>query len=96
MKRETWLWVGLGFGAYTLSSTMPQYYAATLVWTIGDVVGLPLVSAVVASMSPVDLRGRYQGTQLLAQALATARAPPAQEIVAAISRYVQTEPYGID
>jgi len=67
--------VGLGFGAYALSSTMPQYYAATLVWTIGDVVGLPLVSAVVASMSPVDLRGRYQGAQLLGQALAMVAAP---------------------
>ena len=69
------VWVGLGFGAYALSSTMPQYYAATLIWTIGDVVGLPLVSAVVASMSPVALRGRYQGAQMLAQALAMVAAP---------------------
>jgi len=67
--------VGLGFGAYALSSNMPQFYAATLVWTVGDVVGLPLVSAVVASMSPADLRGRYQGAQMLAQALAMVAAP---------------------
>ena len=67
--------VGLGFGAYAFSSTMPQYYAATLVWTIGDVLGLPLVSAVVASMSPVALRGRYHGAQMLPQALAMVAAP---------------------
>ena len=67
--------VGLGFGAYALSSNMPQFYAATLLWTAGDVLGLPLVSAVVASMSPVDLRGRYQGAQMLAQALAMTAAP---------------------
>jgi MFS family permease len=67
--------VGGGFGAYGLCSTMPQFYGATLVWTIGDVVGLPLVSAVVATMSPVDLRGRYQGAQMLAQALAMVGAP---------------------
>jgi MFS family permease len=67
--------IGLGFGAYALCSTMPQFYTATLVWTIGDVVGLPLVSAVVAGMSPADLRGRYQGALLLAQALAMVGAP---------------------
>ena len=57
------------------SSRSRQFYAATLVWTVGDVVGLPLVSAVVASMSPADLRGRYQGAQMLAQALAMVAAP---------------------
>src|SRR2546430_2277035 len=66
---------GLGFGAYSLSFNMPQFYAATLLWTAGDVLGLPLVSAVVASMSPVDLRGRYQGAQMLAQALSMTAAP---------------------
>ncbi len=67
--------VGVGFGTYGLCTTLPQFYGATLLWTIGDVVGLPLVSAVVATLSPVDLRGRYQGAQMLAQALAMMAAP---------------------
>ena len=67
--------IGLGYGAYALCTTAWQFYAATLVWTVGDLVGLPLISAVVASMSPVDLRGRYQGAQMLAHSAAMVMAP---------------------
>jgi MFS family permease len=55
------LLVGCGYGAYAFCSTLPQYLAATLVWSTGELVGMPAASAVIAELAPEDLRGRYQG-----------------------------------
>jgi MFS family permease len=53
--------VGAGYGAYTFCSTALQFTLATGVWSMGEIVTIPIVSALVARLSPPDLRGRYQG-----------------------------------
>jgi MFS family permease len=69
------LLVGIGYGAYAFCSTTPQYVLATLVWTTGEMLGLPTASAVIAEMAPEDLRGRYQGALALAFSIGMTVAP---------------------
>lgn len=51
----------VGYGLNALVSTFPLYLAGAAFWTVGEVVGFPAASALVAAMSPLELRGRYQG-----------------------------------
>jgi predicted MFS family arabinose efflux permease len=53
--------VGLGFGALTLASTVPEYAAATFVWTLGEIMFSAVASSVIADLAPAHLRGRYNG-----------------------------------
>jgi len=52
---------GGGFGVNVLGGSLPVYAVGTALWTVGEVVGFPAASAVVANLAPVALRGRYQG-----------------------------------
>src|SRR6185436_20444175 len=49
--------VGIGYGAYALCTKPWQYAAATAVWTVGEILALPVASALVADLSPAALRG---------------------------------------
>lgn len=53
--------VAIGFGAYAFCETEAHFAAATAVWSVGEILALPVASALVADLSPADLRGRYQG-----------------------------------
>ena len=53
--------VGLGYGAYALCSVEWQYGLATALWTLGEILSLPTIGALVAGLAPDALRGRYQG-----------------------------------
>jgi len=53
--------VGLGFGALTFASSVPEYAAATLVWTLGEIMFSAVASSVIADLAPAHLRGRYNG-----------------------------------
>jgi MFS family permease len=52
---------GVGYGLNALVSTFPMYLLGSAFWTVGEVIGFPAASALVAAMAPVALRGRYQG-----------------------------------
>jgi MFS family permease len=67
--------VGLGYGGYALCRTAWHYALATAVWSLGEILVLPVASAVVASLAPPDLRGRYQGLYSLAFGLAMIASP---------------------
>lgn len=69
------LLVGLGYGAYALCSTAPQYALATGVWSLGEIGYLPVASALVADLAPPELRGRYAGAYGLGFGLAGFVAP---------------------
>jgi MFS family permease len=61
----------LGYGLYALVPLVPPapgswarltvYLAGAALWTVGEVVGFPTASSLVADLSPAALRGRYQG-----------------------------------
>jgi len=69
------VFLGAGYGAYAFCSTAMQYFLATLVWSVGEVTGLPAASALVAKLAPEDLRGRYQGAFSFCMSLAMTIAP---------------------
>ncbi|NJC69307.1 MFS transporter [Planosporangium thailandense] len=67
--------IGLGFGLTAFAHT-PIWYAATVVvWTLGEMLNAPSNSALLASLSPVSMRGRYQGLYSLSWQLASFAAP---------------------
>ena len=53
--------VGFGYGAYALCSVEWHYMLATALWTLGEILSLPTVGALVAGLAPAALRGRYHG-----------------------------------
>jgi len=53
------LLVGVGYGAYAFCATIPQYLLATVVWSTGELFGMPAASAVVAQLAPAELRGEH-------------------------------------
>jgi len=57
---------GLGYGLYALSTGWAALLGATVVWTAGEIVLLPLASAHAASMAPPERRGRYMGAYMTA------------------------------
>jgi MFS family permease len=52
---------GVGFGLNAVAGTVPVYLLGVTCWTLGEIVGFPVASALVADLAPPDLRGRYQG-----------------------------------
>lgn len=55
------LLVALGYGAYVWCETGVDFALATGVWSLGEIGSVPVISALVAQLSPKHLRGRYQG-----------------------------------
>jgi MFS family permease len=81
-SQQRWLVIGaalcgLGLGANGLAGGSPVtvYVVATALWTLGEIGFSTASPTLVASMSPVDRRGVYQGGFQLAWALATMIAP---------------------
>jgi MFS family permease len=69
------LLIGLGFGLNAVSGSIPAYVAAAVLYTVGEVIGFPVASAIVADLAPPDLRGRYQGAFSMAWGLAFTLSP---------------------
>ncbi|HTN52052.1 MAG TPA: MFS transporter [Anaeromyxobacter sp.] len=52
---------GAGYGVNALGGSLAVYGLGTSLWTVGEVVGFPVASSLVADLAPPALRGRYQG-----------------------------------
>ena len=53
------LFYGLGFGLYGLVSSYPMFVVAMAILTIGEMIIVPVTSALVAAFAPEEMRGRY-------------------------------------
>ncbi len=53
---------GAGFGLTAFADAVPMHLVAITVWTVGEVLQAGLLGALVATLAPVRLRGRYMGT----------------------------------
>jgi MFS family permease len=62
--------VGLGFGLMALAGPAWQYAACIALFTVGEMVAMPVSSAYIAGLSPARLRGRYMGSYGLTWTLA--------------------------
>ncbi len=69
------LLVGLGFGVNALAHGVPLYALGVGLWTLGELLGFPVASALVADLAPPSLRGRYQGAYSMTWGLAFTLAP---------------------
>jgi MFS family permease len=52
---------GIGLLLTSLADTIPMHMLAVTVWTIGEIVGAGQLGALVATIAPPHLRGRYMG-----------------------------------
>jgi MFS family permease len=64
--------LGLG-GAHAWGFAL--YLAGAALWTVGEVVGFPVASTLVANLAPVALRGRYQGAFAMVWGMAMGFSP---------------------
>jgi MFS family permease len=55
------LLTGAGFGMNAWASTLPAYILAVGVWTLGEILVNAVAPTIIAELSPVQLRGLYQG-----------------------------------
>jgi predicted MFS family arabinose efflux permease len=67
--------MGIGFGLTAFAHTPIAYAATVLVWTAGEMLNSPSNAALLAGMSPVSMRGRYQGAFGLSWQVASFLAP---------------------
>jgi MFS family permease len=55
------VFLAFGFGLTGLADSMVLFGASVAVWTVGEIIGATISPAVVADLSPIDLRGLFQG-----------------------------------
>jgi MFS family permease len=53
--------LGLGFGSTALASNLPLFASSVIIWTLGEIAATSVAPTIIADLSPVDLRGLYQG-----------------------------------
>ncbi len=67
--------IGVGFGLVAVAGAAWFFAATVVIWTLGEMLQSPSNAATVAALSPVSLRGRYQGLSSLSWSAGTALAP---------------------
>lgn len=53
--------MGLGFGFTALASNLLLFAVSVAIWTFGEIAATSVAPAIIADLSPVELRGLYQG-----------------------------------
>jgi len=70
-----YLLIGLGFALNAFAHTVPALAACMIIFTLGEMIAMPVSSAYVSNLAPSHLRGRYLGVYGLNWALALIIAP---------------------
>jgi MFS family permease len=70
-----YLLAGIGFALTGVAHTIPALAGTVVIWTLGEMVGMPAASAWVAQISPDRFRGRYMGMYSVAWALGMLAGP---------------------
>ncbi len=53
--------LGLGYGSTALATTLPLFALSVVIWTLGEIAATSVAPTIIADLSPVELRGLYQG-----------------------------------
>ena len=53
--------LGAGFGFTAFAGTFPLYALSVVIWTLGEITATAVAPAIIADLSPIELRGLYQG-----------------------------------
>lgn len=67
--------IGLGFALNAFAHTVPALAGCVIIFTLGEMLAMPVASAYVANLAPAHLRGRYMGVYGLNWAVALIIAP---------------------
>lgn len=70
-----YLLMGAGTALFTLARSAVPLTACTALFTLGEMIAMPLSSAYVANLAPPNMRGRYMASYGLMWTLATVLAP---------------------
>lgn len=76
-----YLFAGIGFALTGVAHTIPALAATVVVWTMGEMIGMPPASAFVAKIAPEQFRGRYMGMLSVAWSLGMLAGPPVGTLV---------------
>ncbi len=55
------IFLGLGFGFTALATSLSLFVISVAIWTLGEIMSTSVAPAIIADLSPVELRGLYQG-----------------------------------
>jgi MFS family permease len=55
------LLLGAGFGFTALATSLPLFIVSVAIWTLGEIAATSVSPTIIADLSPVELRGLYQG-----------------------------------
>jgi MFS family permease len=55
------LLLGAGFGFTALAKNLPLFVVSVAIWTLGEIAATSVSPTIIADLSPVELRGLYQG-----------------------------------
>lgn len=53
--------MGLGFGFTALATNLPLFALSVVIWTLGEIAATSVGPTIIADLSPIQLRGLYQG-----------------------------------
>lgn len=67
--------IGAGFAMTGMRASVGFLVASVVVWSLGEIVFVPVAAAHVANIAPVDMRGRYQGAWAVTWGLSHILAP---------------------
>ncbi|MEW6086659.1 MAG: MFS transporter [Chloroflexota bacterium] len=55
------IFLGLGFGFTALADNRTLFMVSVAIWTVGEIAATSVAPAIIADLSPIELRGVYQG-----------------------------------
>lgn len=67
--------IGIGMGINCLGASLPLLVASMVIFTIGEMISMPVSSGYMASLAPDEMRGRYQGVMSITWGSATMVGP---------------------
>ena len=75
VDEHTKVLVGIGMGLNLLGNGLPVLVLVMVIFTIGEMISLPVAHSYIATLAPEDMRGRFMGVLGLAWSLATMIGP---------------------
>jgi MFS family permease len=67
--------IGIGMGINFLGASLPLLVTSMMVFTLGEMISMPVSSSYMASLAPDEMRGRYQGVVSVTWSSATMVGP---------------------
>jgi MFS family permease len=70
-----YLLIGLGMAANALGANLPVLVTSMAIFTLGEMIAMPVGSGYMAALAPDEMRGRYQGVMSMTFSAATMLGP---------------------